>query len=114
MISEFQDLSDKIDRLAQLTQSLRAENYLLRQANTLLSAENLAFKERLIEAQRRVEALLDELPKPPDAPDAEEEPAEDASVADASVADASAQEAPRDPNAPIPPHLAHAQRQGAR
>ena len=25
MISEFQDLSDKIDRLAQLTQSLRAE-----------------------------------------------------------------------------------------
>lgn len=65
MISEFQDLSDKIDRLAQLTQSLRAENYLLRQANTLLSAENLAFKERLIEAQRRVEALLDELPTPP-------------------------------------------------
>ncbi|MGF6275764.1 cell division protein ZapB [Massilia sp. UYP11] len=65
MISEFQDLSDKIDRLAQLTQSLRAENYLLRQANTLLSAENLAFKERLVEAQRRVEALLDELPKPP-------------------------------------------------
>lgn len=68
MISEFQDLSDKIDRLAQLTQSLRAENYLLRQANTLLSAENLAFKERLIEAQRRVEALLDELPKPPEDP----------------------------------------------
>ena len=66
MISEFQDLSDKIDRLAQLTQSLRAENYLLRQANTLLSAENLAFKERLVEAQRRVEALLDELPKPPE------------------------------------------------
>jgi len=72
MISEFQDLSDKIDRLAQLTQSLRAENYLLRQANTLLSAENLAFKERLIEAQRRVEALLDGLPKPPDEVEGEE------------------------------------------
>ena len=72
MISEFQELSDKIDRLAQLTQSLRAENYLLRQANTLLSAENLAFKERLIEAQRRVEALLDELPKPPEDPENEE------------------------------------------
>jgi len=71
MISEFQDLSDKIDRLAQLTQSLRAENYLLRQANTLLSAENLAFKERLVEAQRRVEALLDELPKPPEDPEDE-------------------------------------------
>ena len=71
MISEFQELSEKIDRLAQLTQSLRAENYLLRQANTLLSAENLAFKERLIEAQRRVEAVLDELPKPPEDPENE-------------------------------------------
>ncbi|BDT60774.1 hypothetical protein MasN3_42680 [Massilia varians] len=69
MISEFQDLSDKIDRLAQLTQSLRAENYLLRQANHLLSAENIAFKERLIEAQRRVEALLEQLPAPEGAAD---------------------------------------------
>ena len=101
MISEFQDLSDKIDRLAQLTQSLRAENYLLRQANTLLSAENVAFKERLIEAQRRVEALLDDLPKPPGEPVAEGE------------GDEPAEEAPLDPNAPIPPHLAHARRQGA-
>ena len=83
MISEFQDLSDKIDRLAQLTQSLRAENYLLRQANSLLSAENLAFKERLILAQTRVEALLEQFPAPeaeaeagadPD-PDADDEPA---------------------------------------
>ena len=97
MISEFQDLSDKIDRLAQLTQSLRAENYLLRQANTLLSAENVAFKERLIEAQRRVEALLDELPKPPDESDAADEPAADV---------------PPDVNAPVPPHLAHARREG--
>jgi FtsZ-binding cell division protein ZapB len=64
MISEFQDLSDKIDRLAQLTQSLRAENHLLRQANSLLSAENGAFKERLNEAQRRVEALLAQFPVP--------------------------------------------------
>ena len=103
MISEFQDLSDKIDRLAQLTQSLRAENYLLRQANTLLSAENLAFKERLIEAQRRVEALLDELPKPPDASDAEAEPG----------ADAPLQEAPPDADAPVSPQLAHTHRQGA-
>lgn len=64
MISDFQDLSDKIDRLAQLAQSLRAENYLLRQANSLLSAENIAFKERLLEAQRRVEALLEQFPTP--------------------------------------------------
>ncbi|CAN7232448.1 hypothetical protein [Massilia sp. LjRoot122] len=78
MISEFQDLSDKIDRLAQLTQSLRAENYLLRQANSLLSAENLAFKERLNEAQRRVEALLEQFPAPeePEAPEADGEASE--------------------------------------
>lgn len=81
MISEFQDLSDKIDRLAQLTQSLRAENYLLRQANTLLSAENLAFKERLLEAQRRVEALIATLPAPPGEGEDEGESAADESEA---------------------------------
>jgi uncharacterized protein (TIGR02449 family) len=64
MISEFQDLSDKINRLAQLTQALRSENYLLRQANALLGAENVDFKERLEQAQRRVEALLEQLPAP--------------------------------------------------
>jgi len=68
MISEFQELSDKIDRLAQLTQSLRSENYLLRQANALLSAENLDFKNRLLQAQQRVEAVLAQLePAEPDA-----------------------------------------------
>jgi len=105
MISEFQELSDKIDRLAQLTQSLRAENYLLRQANTLLSAENLAFKERLIEAQRRVEAVLDELPKPPAAPETEGEG--DAVPGAAATLDG-------DPKEPMPLHLAHAARQEPR
>ena len=79
MISEFQDLSDKIDRLAQLTQSLRSENYLLRQANVLLSTENVDFKNRLIEAQRRVEALLARIEPEPDlsdAPDADTDPSE--------------------------------------
>jgi uncharacterized protein (TIGR02449 family) len=66
MISEFQELSDKIDRLAQMTQALRSENYLLRQANALLSAENVDFKNRLLQAQHRVEALLGEL-EPADA-----------------------------------------------
>jgi cell division protein ZapB len=66
MISEFQDLSDKIDRLAELTEGLRRENALLRQSNKLLSEENIAFMERLTEAQRRVEALLAELPAPAD------------------------------------------------
>jgi uncharacterized protein (TIGR02449 family) len=61
MISEFQELSDKIDRLAQMTEALRSENYLLRQANALLSAENVDFKHRLLQAQQRVEAMLAEL-----------------------------------------------------
>jgi FtsZ-binding cell division protein ZapB len=78
MISEFQDLSDKIDRLAQLAQSLRSENYLLRQANALLSAENVDFKHRLIQAQHRVEALLAQL---------DPEPAADSAAASDGAAD---------------------------
>jgi uncharacterized protein (TIGR02449 family) len=66
MISEFQELSDKIDRLAQLAQTLRSENYLLRQANALLSVENVDFKHRLLQAQQRVEAMLAQL-EPADA-----------------------------------------------
>jgi hypothetical protein len=62
MISDFQDLSDKIARLAEMTMSLRRENAVLRQSNALLSAENIAFMERLTEAQRRVEALLEKIP----------------------------------------------------
>lgn len=62
MISEFQDLSDKIDRLAALTVTLRRENADLRQSNAVLSAQNVAFMERISEAQRRVEALLAKIP----------------------------------------------------
>lgn len=69
MISEFQDLSDKIDRLAQLAQSLRSENYLLRQANALLSTENIDYKNRLLVAQHRLETLLAQLDPEPPAPD---------------------------------------------
>jgi FtsZ-binding cell division protein ZapB len=72
MISEFNDLSDKIDRLAELTQSLRRENATLRQSNAILAAENVAFMERLSEAQRRVEALLATIP--PEPSDEEETP----------------------------------------
>lgn len=62
MISEFQDLSDKITRLAELTQSLRRENANLRQANTLLLRENVGYVERLMQATTRVQALLAQLP----------------------------------------------------
>lgn len=67
MISEFHDLSEKIDRLAELTQSLRRENATLRQSNAILAAENEAFMERLAQAQRRVESLLASLPAEADA-----------------------------------------------
>lgn len=62
MISEFKDLADKIDRLAELTASLRRENAQLRQANALLAGENAVFMDRLAEAQQRVEALLAAIP----------------------------------------------------
>ena len=81
MISEFHDLSDKIDRLAELTQSLRRENATLRQSNAILSAENIAYMERLSEAQRRVEALLASIPAAHEAvhsqPDATPDPHQD-------------------------------------
>jgi predicted nuclease with TOPRIM domain len=73
MISEFQDLSDKIDRLAELAESLRRENAQLRTTNKLLSDENVAFMQRLAEAQRRVEGLLDQLPAPAEENDATDE-----------------------------------------
>jgi hypothetical protein len=62
MISEFQDLSDKISRLAELADSLRRENTKLRVLNKTLAEENVAYTQRLSEAQRRVEGLLAHLP----------------------------------------------------
>jgi len=64
MISEFQDLSDKIDRLAEMTAALRRENAGLRQSNAVLAAENAGYLARLAEAQRRVSALIDKIPAP--------------------------------------------------
>lgn len=69
MISDFQELSDKIDQLAEMTQALRRENAQLRQANAALVAENLGYQKRLAEAATRVEALLAHVP----ADDAEEQ-----------------------------------------
>ncbi|MFK3739983.1 hypothetical protein [Massilia sp. TN1-12] len=82
MISEFQELSEKIEKLAELTQSLRSENYLLRQANALLAAENVDFKNRLLVAQHRLETLLLQLDPPtPVEPAADTGPTDDAEAA---------------------------------
>jgi cell division protein ZapB len=75
MISEFQDLSDKIDRLAEMTASLRRENAGLRQTNAMLLAERRGLTDLLAESTRRVEALLAKIPAPDsaDTTDADDE-----------------------------------------
>lgn len=62
MISEFQELSDKIDQLAEMSLELRRENAQLRQANAALVADNMACQRRLAEAHARVSALLEKIP----------------------------------------------------
>ena len=62
MISDFQELSDKIDQLAEMSLALRRENAQLRQANAALVADNMACQQRLAEARARVSALLDKIP----------------------------------------------------
>ncbi|MDQ1830638.1 cell division protein ZapB [Massilia scottii] len=71
MISEFDELSDKIDRLAALTLSLRSENAQLRQTNAELRQSNMALCAeneecvgRMHEVQRRLETLLSQMPDP--------------------------------------------------
>ncbi|MFC4930213.1 hypothetical protein [Massilia sp. GCM10023247] len=89
MISEFQDLSDKIEQLAALVGTLRNDNAQLRQTNVLLNEVNTALIERLVEAQHRVEAVIAQLPAPEgdDADDAEEdEHAQDAAPMDTEAA----------------------------
>ena len=68
MISEFQALSDKIDQLAELTQTLRRENAHLRQGNARLVAQAIEYNEKMKEATARLEALLEQVPslKPPE------------------------------------------------
>jgi regulator of replication initiation timing len=77
MISDFQELSDKIDQLAEMTIALRRENAQLRQANAALVVENMGYQRRLSEASVRVEALLEQIPaldSGDDAPEEEKQP----------------------------------------
>ncbi|AVR98295.1 hypothetical protein [Pseudoduganella armeniaca] len=78
MISDFQELADKIEQLAELTHSLRRENAQLRQANAALVAENISYQRRLGEAHQRVSALLDKITPPAPAEQAEEAVKEEA------------------------------------
>lgn len=65
MISEFQELSDKIDQLAEMTMALRRENAELRHLNTALFEQAQEHQARLIEASRRISALLEQIPPDP-------------------------------------------------
>ncbi|MBY0241677.1 MAG: hypothetical protein K2X55_20430 [Burkholderiaceae bacterium] len=65
MISDFHELSDKIDQLADMTMALRRENAELRQRNVALAAEAQAYQLLLAEASRRVSALLEKIPPDP-------------------------------------------------
>ena len=78
MISDFQELSDKIDQLAEMTNALRRENAQLRQANAALVVENMGYQRRLSEAADRVQALLVHVPSlvPEPEPDPELEEGE--------------------------------------
>ena len=82
MISEFQELSDKIDQLAEMTAALRRENAQLRQANAALVVENIGYQRRLSEAHSRVSALLEQIPALDGEADADTEAAADGALPD--------------------------------
>ncbi len=62
MISEFHQLSEKINQLVALMQTLRRENAALRSDASRLAAENAELAQRMQEAHARVAALLEKLP----------------------------------------------------
>lgn len=62
MISEFELLADKVERLVSLTHALRLENSELRRNSAELAAENKDMQQRMLEAHQRVATLLAQLP----------------------------------------------------
>ncbi len=62
MISDFDQLSEKVRQLAELTQSLRRENSDLRLQASALAAENIELARRVQQAHQRVSSLLETIP----------------------------------------------------
>ena len=62
MIPDFHHLSEKISRLAALTQALREENAALQLTTAALTAENADLSQRVSEAYLRVSSLLESIP----------------------------------------------------
>ncbi|WP_050463877.1 BRLZ domain containing protein [Herbaspirillum autotrophicum] len=73
MSSEFHQLSDKVEQLAALAQSLRRENADLRLQLTAMTTENAVLAQRIDEAHQRVSQLLQQLPAAAPAPTLSEE-----------------------------------------
>lgn len=71
MISDFNQLSEKIGQLADMAQALRRENAALRLNAVALAAENADLQKRIEEAHQRVTALLERIPAPDDDDDEE-------------------------------------------
>ncbi|WMW82116.1 DUF904 domain-containing protein [Undibacterium cyanobacteriorum] len=63
MISEFEQLAEKVNRLAELTQTLRQENAALRRTAVELASENKDLRDRVQQAHTKVEAILAQLPE---------------------------------------------------
>jgi uncharacterized protein (TIGR02449 family) len=62
MISEFDALATKVNRLAEMMHTLRLENAALRRTAVELASENKDLRERVQQAHGRVEAILAQLP----------------------------------------------------
>lgn len=62
MISDFELLAEKLQRLAELTHTLRLENAALRRTAVDLATENKDLREKVHTAHTRVEAILAQLP----------------------------------------------------
>lgn len=63
MNSEFELLSQKVERLAELAQTLRNENNELRRDVVGLRTQNQDLKQRIEQAHARVAAVLAQLPE---------------------------------------------------
>ncbi|MGV8892678.1 MAG: DUF904 domain-containing protein [Burkholderiaceae bacterium] len=64
MNSEFNLLSEKIDKLAEMAQAKRRENAQLRLRIAAMSTENTLLTAKIQQAHQRVSALLDQIPDP--------------------------------------------------
>lgn len=62
MISDFELLAEKVERLTVLAHALRSENAGLRLDVAALTAQNAELRQRMQEAHARVAALLAQLP----------------------------------------------------